>query len=78
VHCWATDTDDPTQMPRWGRVGNQKIVDQGRLPPFPDMSNAQNMQDLPKYNMTTFNEVLVKGSCDFMDKAKNDGKPFFL
>jgi hypothetical protein len=36
------------------------------------------MQDLPKYNMTTFNEVLVKGSCDFMDKAKNDGKPFFL
>src|SRR5258705_10471493 len=28
--------------------------------------------------MTTFDEVLVKSSCDFMDKAKKDGKPFFV
>ena len=28
--------------------------------------------------MTTFDEVLVKSSCDFMDKAKTDGKPFFV
>src|SRR5271167_3329529 len=21
VHCWATDTDDQTDMPRWGKVG---------------------------------------------------------
>jgi hypothetical protein len=32
----------------------------------------------PKYDMTTFDEVLVKASSDFMDKAKKDGKPFFV
>ena len=46
------------------------------------MSNVQNMHDLPflkaKYDMTTFDEVLVKASGDFMDKAKRDGKPFFV
>ena len=82
VHCWATETDDPTEMPRWGKVGKQKIVDEGPLPPFPDMSNVQNMHDLPflkaKYDMTTFDEVLVNASSDFMDKAKKDGKPFFV
>src|SRR5438309_4594562 len=25
VHCWATDNDDDTVMPRWGKVGKQKI-----------------------------------------------------
>jgi arylsulfatase len=82
VHCWATDTDDSTEMPRWGKVGKQRIEDEGPLPPFPDMSNVPNMHDLPflkaKYNMTTFDEDLVKASCDFMDKAKQDGKPFFI
>ena len=82
VHCYATDTDDATVHPRWGKVGKQKIVDEGPLPPFPDMSNVQNMHDLPfakaKYDMTTFDEVLVKSSTDFMDKAKKDGKPFFV
>ena len=38
VHCYATDTDDATEMPRWGKVGKQKIVDEGPLPPFPDMT----------------------------------------
>jgi arylsulfatase len=28
--------------------------------------------------MTTFDPVLVKASCDFMDKAKQGGKPFFV
>ena len=28
--------------------------------------------------MTTFDPVLVKASSDFMDKAKKDGKPFFV
>ena len=69
-------------MPRWGKVGKQRIVDEGPLPPFPDMSNVPNMHDLPflkaKYDMTTFDEVLVKASSDFMDKAKQDGKPFFV
>jgi arylsulfatase len=82
IHSWATDTDDSTVMPRWGKVGKQKIVDEGPLPPFPDMSNVPNMHDLPflkaKYDMTTFDEVLVKASTEFMDKAKKDGKPFFV
>jgi arylsulfatase A-like enzyme len=82
VHCYATDTDDATVMPRWGKVGKQRIVDEGPLPPFPDMSNVPNMHDLPflkaKYDMTTFDEVLVKASSDFMDKAKQAGKPFFV
>jgi len=35
LHTWATDTDDPTVDPRWGKVGKQKIVDEGPLPPHP-------------------------------------------
>jgi arylsulfatase A-like enzyme len=82
IHTFATDTDDPTEMPRWGRIGKQRIIEEGPLPPFPDMSNVPNMHDLPflkaKYDMTTFDEVLVKASSDFMDRAKRDGKPFFV
>jgi arylsulfatase A-like enzyme len=81
VHCWATDTDDATEQPRWGKVGKQRIVDEGPLAPFPDMSNVPDMHDITpkaKYDMTTFDEVLVKASTDFMDKAKKDGKPFFV
>jgi arylsulfatase A-like enzyme len=81
VHCWATDTEDATEQPRWGKVGKQKIVDEGPLAPFPDMSNVPDMHDITpkaKYDMTTFDEVLVKASTDFMDKAKKDGKPFFV
>jgi arylsulfatase A-like enzyme len=82
LHTYATDKDDPTEMPRWGKIGKQRIIDEGPLPPFPDMSNVPNMHDLPflkaKYDMTTFDEVLVKTSNDFMDKAKKDGKPFFV
>ncbi|MGO4706498.1 arylsulfatase [Microvirga sp. 2MCAF38] len=82
IHSYATDTDDSTEMPRWGKIGKQRIVDEGPLPPFPDMSNVPNMHDLPflkaKYDMTTFDEVLVKASSDFMDKAKRDSKPFFI
>jgi arylsulfatase len=81
VHCYATDTDDSTVMPRWGKVGKQKITDEGPLPPYPDMKNVPNMHDIStkaKYDMTTFDEVLVKSSCDFMDNAKKDGKPFFV
>ena len=81
LHCWATTTDDATVMPRWGKVGKQKIEDEGPLPPFPDMSNVANMHPISekgKYDMTTVDEVLVKSSCDFMDKAKKDNKPFFV
>jgi arylsulfatase len=82
IHSYATDTEDSTEMPRWGKIGKQRIVDEGPLPPFPDMSNVPNMHDLPflkpKYDMTSFDEVLVKASTDFMSKAKREGKPFFV
>ncbi len=31
LHSWATDKDDKTVMPRWGKVGKQKIKDTGPL-----------------------------------------------
>ena len=80
THCWATDTDDPTSQPRWGPIGKQKIVDEGPLPPFPNMEGMQNWQKgrPAKYNMETFDEDLVQHTNAFMDKAKKDGKPFFI
>src|SRR5277367_5610724 len=33
VHSWAAAADDPTVMPRWGKIGRQKIEDAGPLPP---------------------------------------------
>ena len=36
VHSWATDTDDPTEQPRWGKIGKQKIEDAGTLYPEAD------------------------------------------
>jgi arylsulfatase A-like enzyme len=80
VHSWATDADDPTVMPRWGKVGKQRIVDEGPLAPFPNMAGRQTWQTgrPAKYNMETFDEVLVEHSKRFMDEAKRDGKPFFI
>src|SRR5437867_10457566 len=37
IHSFATDREDPTEMPRWGKIGKQRIVDEGPLPPFPNM-----------------------------------------
>lgn len=70
LHCWASQEDDQTVEPRWGKIGKQKIVDDGPLPPHPIKGI--------KYNMETFDDVLVKDSCDFMDKAKQENKPFFI
>ncbi len=80
THCWASDTDDSTVMARWGKVGKQKIEDDGPLAPFPNMKDMQNWQEgrKAKYDMETFDDVLVKSSEGFMDKAKSDGKPFFI
>jgi arylsulfatase len=81
VHTWATDVDDTTEMPRWGKVGKQRIVDEGPLAPYPDMSKVPNMKaglEKAKYDMTTFDEVLVDNSKRFMSDAKAQGKPFFL
>jgi Sulfatase len=33
VHSYATDVDDPTVMPRWGKIGKQKVEDAGTLYP---------------------------------------------
>ncbi len=80
VHSWATDVNDPTEMPRWGKFGKQRIVDEGPLAPFPNMAGRQNWQEgyKAKYNMETFDSVLVESSNAFMDKAKKEGKPFFI
>ena len=80
VHCWATDSDDSTVQPRWGKVGKQKVEDEGPLPPFPEMKDMQNWQKgrAAKYDMETFDEVLVQNTNGAMDKAKKDGKPFFI
>jgi len=80
VHCTATDVDDPTVQPRWGAVGKQKVVDEGPLAPFPNMTGLQNWQKgrEAKYDMETFDEVLVGKTNAAMDKAKADGKPFFI
>jgi arylsulfatase A-like enzyme len=70
VHSWATDTDDATEMPRWGKIGKQKIVDEGPLPPHPTAGI--------KYNMETVDDTIRDLSLKFIDKAKADGKPFFV
>ena len=81
VHSWATETDDQTEMPRWGKVGKQRIADEGPLKPFKDMSADHQMWQKgrdAKYDMETFDEVLVENSKHFMDQAKAAGKPFFI
>jgi arylsulfatase A-like enzyme len=70
VHSWATDRDDPTEMPRWGKIGKQKIEDAGPLPPHP-MTGI-------KYNMETVDDAFLAASIAFMDKAKAANQPFFV
>ena len=55
VHCWATDVDDPTEMPRWGKIGKQKIEDAGTL--------------YPK-RMETVDDEIRDLALKFIDKAK--------
>src|ERR1035437_7017839 len=68
----ATNVDDPTVDPRWGKVGKQTIVDGGPLPPHP------NMDPNAKTNMEDIDAELVRRSLDFMDRSVKAGKPFFL
>jgi arylsulfatase A-like enzyme len=70
LHCLATDEDDTTVDPRWGKVGKQKITDEGPLPPHP-------MPGI-KYNMETVDEVIRDKTITFIDQAKAAGKPFFI
>ncbi len=59
---WRREVDDPTVDPRWGKVGKQKIIDEGPLPPNP----RPNI----KYNMETVDEVIRDKALEFIDKAK--------
>jgi arylsulfatase len=63
VHSWATTTDDATVMPRWGKVGKQKIEDAGTL--YPE-------------RMKTVDNEIRDFALKFIEKAKADNKPFFL
>jgi len=63
VHSWATNSDDATVDPRWGKVGRQKIEDAGQLCPE---------------RMQTIDDEIRDLSFKFLDKAKADNKPFFL
>ena len=63
LDCKATDHDDPTVDPRFGRVGKQTIKDSGPL---------------TRKRMETVEEDLVNRSLDFIDRAAKADKPFFL
>jgi arylsulfatase len=63
VHAWATDTDDPTEQPRWGKIGKQRIEDAGTL--------------YPK-RMETVDDEILDFTLKFIDKARTDRKPFFV
>jgi arylsulfatase A-like enzyme len=63
VHSWATTTDDATVDPRWGKVGKQRIEDAGELCPE---------------RMKTVDDEILSNALKFVDKARQQGKPFFL
>jgi len=62
LHCFASDKDDATEDPRFGRVGKQTIDDTGPL---------------TTKRMETVDEEFLKAALGFMDKNHKAGKPFF-
>src|SRR3989441_5946766 len=58
VHSWATDTDDTTEMPRWGKICTQKNEDAGTL--------------YPK-RMETVDDEIRDLALNFIDRAKKEG-----
>jgi arylsulfatase A-like enzyme len=62
MRSWATDKDDPTEEPRWGRVGKQKIEDTGPL---------------TKKRMETCDDDFAAAACDFIKRQHKAGTPFF-
>ena len=63
LHSWATDKDDPTVEPRWGKVGKQRVEDTGPL---------------TQARMPTIDQEIYGAADKFIDKAANDKKPFFV
>jgi arylsulfatase A-like enzyme len=63
IHTWATDKDDKTVQPRWGKIGKQKIKDLGPL---------------TIERMKTFDDEGLAQSTDFIKRAVKAKKPFFV
>jgi arylsulfatase A-like enzyme len=63
LHCVATDKDDQTVEPRWGRVGKQVVKDTGPL---------------TKKRMETIDEEITSAALGWMEKQAKANKPFFL
>jgi arylsulfatase A-like enzyme len=63
LHCWATDTDDVTEEPRWGRVGRQRIEDTGPL---------------TKKRMETIDDDVLEHGLEFIDRQAATENPFFV
>ncbi len=63
LHTFATDTDDETVDPRFGKVGKQTIDDTGPL---------------TKKRMETIDNETVDAAIAFIEKANSEGKPFFV
>jgi arylsulfatase A-like enzyme len=62
LHTWATDKDDPTTDPKFGRVGKQKIEDTGKL---------------TRKRMETFDQEVTAETLNWLDKNGKGDKPFF-
>ncbi|MGB7159718.1 MAG: arylsulfatase [Tepidisphaeraceae bacterium] len=62
LKCKATDKDDPTEDPRFGKVGKQTIEDTGAL---------------TKKRMETIDDETSAAAIDYMKRMKDSGKPFF-
>jgi len=63
LHSWATNVDDATTDPKFGRVGKQKI---------------ENTGPLTRQRMETFDSEVLKYTLEFMDKNGKGDKPFFI
>jgi arylsulfatase len=62
IHSYASEEDDPTEEPRWGRVGKQKIEDTGPL---------------TRKRMETCDDDFAKAAAGFIRKQHKAGVPFF-
>ena len=62
IRSKATDKDDSTEQPRWGRIGKQTIEDTGAL---------------SKKRMETIDDETSDAAIDFIKHQKAVGKPFF-
>src|SRR5512136_972868 len=63
LRCKATDTDDPTVDPRFGKVGKQTIEDTGPL---------------TRKRMETIDDETSAAAIDYMQRQVKAGKPFFV